>query len=348
MLPKIDRSNSYTFSIILGSSCNWSCPYCIQSPYNTFSKEIDVNAFCDNFIKYLKKTGYINSIHRIILWGGEPFLYYSTMKTLIERLAPIKSEAPLRVVTNGSLITKDNYQLFNKYKVHVNLSYHDGQLTDDRWEQALKIDNLVVTSMIHHKRLNWIEFYNKWNYIYSTFGRGVKWYVFPIIGTETVPKEYLLTKKDVDTYFDTLYSYLKYRTNDAFFNTALHGLIFEFSNRGLEYKEKNSCFNSKTIAIDLKGNRYLCHHDCAPDTIVGNIFNTSKIIPIFPDYIDSTQNHSCTSCRAYKYCLGGCFRLQDKSISCYYNIKMVDFLNTLKKEYSEYFQDNYLDLIHEV
>lgn len=343
---KIDHSKLYTFSIVLGSSCNWNCPYCIQSPYNTYTKDTDVDSFCDKFINYLEENNLTNSIYRVVLWGGEPLLYYTTVKRLIERLTYLPTKAPLRIVSNGSLLTEENYKIFNEYKTHFALSYHDGQLEDSRWEQALKIEDLVVSSLVHHKRLSWNELYDKWQYLATTFGRYVPWYVFPIIPTETVPQDYWFTKEDIDIYFNNLYSYLP-KLDNVFFNTAFHGMIYEFSSKGKEKNSKNYCINDTTIAIDLKGNKYLCHHDCSPQFITGNIFNKSKVFNIIPEHLTQPASY-CNSCSAYNYCLGGCYRIVQKEVTCLYNKKMVELLNLIKSDYSNYFTPSYLDLIYEV
>ena len=346
---KIDASSIYTFNIIIGSSCNWKCPSCIQTDNNTFSKNIDIELFCSNLEQYIHEKNLIDKISRFVLWGGEPLLYLPAVEKLLANFARYATYKPTRVVSNGSLLTSDNYHVFNKHRTHFNLSYHDGQLSDACWEQALKIEKLVVSSLVHHKRLSWDEMYNKWSLLYEEYGRCIPWYVFPIIPTESVPQQYWLTRDDVDQYFENLHHYLE-RLDNVFYNTAFHGLIYEFSQRGREKVATNPCFNNNTISIDLEGNRYMCHHDCSSKYIVGNIFKTtkqSKTIPIFNDvdYMLITPPEGCQTCSAYNYCLGGCYRDMNKSVTCYYKHKVVELLNKIKTDFSNYFEKRYLDLI---
>ena len=185
-------------NIMLGTACNWSCPYCLQSKQPGFDKKKDVDSFCDRLLEYLNKNN-INKLRRICYWGGEPLLYKNYVYTIEKRLSHIPHLKSNRVITNGSLIDDEFIDFANNYKMLVNLSYHDGQLDDNGWEKALHIRQLYVTSLIKHGELNWDKYFTKWRYIHDTFGRCVNWYIYPVRATPGVPEQYWLTKEDIDS-----------------------------------------------------------------------------------------------------------------------------------------------------
>lgn len=329
------KGKYYTYNIMLGSACNWSCPYCIQSVREF--KQADPNEFCDKFLHYLEKSKRVDKINTFCFWGGEPLLYYKNLFILLERLSVLNIRDPMRISSNGSLLTEDNYHVFNKYFTKFEISYHEGQLTWDKWKLALKIERLVVSSLISHKVLDWSFYYDKWQEICDKFGRYVKWYIFPMIYAGAASKEYALTKDDIDRYIDSLYRHLDDLDN-IFYRTALQGLIFDSSAKGLN-KYKNYCYNEQSIAIDLFGNRYSCHHDYSDQVKVGNIFNA---IPItWEPPIDK----SCIACEAYPICVGGCFRCNNRFLWCYYQKKIYQFLQYVKKNNIDQINSVYKELL---
>lgn len=332
---RANKGNNYTYNIMLGSACNWNCPYCIQGarPF----KQVDPNAFCDKLLEHLEKTGRIDRINTFSLWGGEPLLYYDTIKVILNRLKDVHIRDYIRITSNGSLLTEDNYKLFNEHPVKFEVSYHEGQLTEDKWKIALKINHFIVSSLITHKVLDWKFYFDRWHYLCNKFGRIFRWYIFPIIYAGNASSEYALTKEDIDFYVASLYEHLK-ELDNVFYRTAFEGLIYDSSAKGLD-KYTNYCYNEKSIAIDLYGNRYSCHHDYENSMKVGNIFDTIPITWQPP------VRKECVQCKAYPICVGGCFRCKNTSLQCYYYGKIWDLLQVIKNEYSSYFSERYLILI---
>ena len=68
--------------IILGQACNYSCSYCIQKDLGDPSernKNENIFRFITTFEEKMDKS----ELRRVELWGGEPFLYWDDMVTLM-------------------------------------------------------------------------------------------------------------------------------------------------------------------------------------------------------------------------------------------------------------------------
>lgn len=334
-----NRSDRFIYNIMLGSACNWKCPYCIQSDYKF--KQADPHVFCDKLLEHLEKTGRIDKVFAFQFWGGEPLLYYDSLKVLIDRLSIVETSAPMRISSNGSLLTKENYRVFDRDDVRFEISYHQGELSDEQWKIALRIKNLVVTSLTTHKVLDWEIYHQKWQEIADKFGRYIPWAIFPVIHAGNANSDFALTKEDVDAYFEMLHYHLK-DIDNVFYRIAYNALVYGMSAKGVESIGRKCC-NSHVIDIDMLGNEYMCHHDYSPSTKIGNIFETTPHIPI---RVEKPQvPESCKKCFAYKICTGGCLRSKDKETECYFYRKLYTFFQVLKSEHSNKLNPNFIQFI---
>lgn len=99
-----------TLKIQLGLSCNYSCEYCSQR----FVERAEETNFNDveDFIKKLEHLKFDEKLGlRIELWGGEPLVYWKTLKPLVEALkfkfAYWLNKPRYSIITNGSIITEE-------------------------------------------------------------------------------------------------------------------------------------------------------------------------------------------------------------------------------------------------
>ena len=96
--------------IQMGLSCNYSCDYCsqkfVERAPETSKKDIDNFMSMLDELEFSQETGL-----KIEFWGGEPFVYWKTMKPLAEALrekfSDWESKPHFSVITNGSLLTED-------------------------------------------------------------------------------------------------------------------------------------------------------------------------------------------------------------------------------------------------
>lgn len=324
-----DRSNLYTYNIMLGSACNWNCPYCIQQDRSI--KQADPFLFYDSLIEHLCTTKRLDKIYTFQLWGGEPLLYWNILKVLIERLSILPIHSPIRITSNGSLLDKDKVRFLNKYSdtVHFEISYHEGKLSKTYWNMAMRIHSLTISSLFTHKVTDFRHYKREWEKLGKTFGRFIPWCIFPIIYSGKTSKEYALTKEDIENIFDNILSGLKEDPHDAFLNFVTSVLIYGMSSKGL-YIHGNKCHNPYVVSLDMVGNQYICHHDYDLNGQIGNIFKKTKSIPILSVL---KENNICLECNAYKLCTGGCFRNKDHSLECFFYKKLYAFIQTLNAEF---------------
>ena len=329
-----------TINIMLGTACNWSCSYCLQNKQTGFDKKKDPAEFSERLVDYLKSNN-INNLNRICYWGGEPLLYTDYVYTIEESLHNIPTVKPNRVITNGSLIDDQFVSFVNEKQMMVNLSYHEGQLSDQSWAKALQIKRLYITSMISHQNLVWDEFFNKWQYILDKFGRCVNWYIYPMRATPGVPQHYWLTLDDLDFYFDYLDWVVDKAQYNVFYNRMVQ--ILFYSMRKMDYNANNKCYNKHVLSVDLSGNRYFCHHDCSDKNIVYNIFDKPHNDAV-PDNVNN-MGERCNHCPLYDSCMGGCFRDLNCEVSCQYNLRLYAFLNRIRTKYPNLVPPQYYNMI---
>ena len=117
-----------TLKIQMGLSCNYSCDYCsqkfVERPPETSKKDIDAFLKKLDVLEFNEEQGL-----KVEFWGGEPFVYWKTMKPLAEalrdRFKDWKKKPRFSVITNGSLLTDDIIDWLMMMEFSVSIS-HDG------------------------------------------------------------------------------------------------------------------------------------------------------------------------------------------------------------------------------
>lgn len=114
--------------IQLGLSCNYSCEYCsqrfVERPPQTSKKDIE------GFMRKLENLDFDEKRGlRVEFWGGEPFVYWKTIKPLTEaiqrRFSDWETPPLFSVITNGSILTPEICDWLYDNKFLVGMS-HDG------------------------------------------------------------------------------------------------------------------------------------------------------------------------------------------------------------------------------
>ena len=111
-----------TLKIQLGLSCNYACEYCSQRfvPHAAETNKDDVEPFLAGLAGWIKVPP-----ERIEFWGGEPFVYWKTLKPLAEALRKRFPSASFGIVTNGSLLDAEKNAWLDALGFGVGIS-HDG------------------------------------------------------------------------------------------------------------------------------------------------------------------------------------------------------------------------------
>ena len=116
------KSGIKTLKVQLGLSCNFSCEYCSQRfvPHAAETHREEAEKFVAGMDAWLKEPP-----ENIEFWGGEPFVYWKTLKPLAEALRGKFPEARLSVITNGSILDDEKVDWLDRLGFQVSIS-HDG------------------------------------------------------------------------------------------------------------------------------------------------------------------------------------------------------------------------------
>ena len=134
--PIIGKSRRLTtLKIQLGMACNYHCQYCLQNAYRDGGARVANEQTVDAFFKILDEQGIKLAVDgQVELWGGEPLVYWKTLKVLLPKIrSRWGDEVLVKMVTNGSLLTKEKVDFLMAHRVTVIVS-HDGpgfDLRDD-------------------------------------------------------------------------------------------------------------------------------------------------------------------------------------------------------------------------
>lgn len=114
--------------IQLGLMCNYACSYCSQRfvPRADQTGPKDVDLFMSSMPSWFaggeKGDG---SGCKVQFWGGEPFVYWKTLKPLAEAIRARWPQIKLGIVTNGSLLSLEKNAWLDELGFSVGVS-HDG------------------------------------------------------------------------------------------------------------------------------------------------------------------------------------------------------------------------------
>jgi len=144
------KGNVRVLKISLGLSCNYECSYCNQRfvPHADASHPDDIEPFINQLTDSL-----IESPERIEFWGGEPLVYWKTLKPLAERLRGLYPHAKFSLITNGSLLDAQKIEWIDQMGFSVGLS-HDGPGQSSRGPDPLSDPERHAAIMSLYTRLH--------------------------------------------------------------------------------------------------------------------------------------------------------------------------------------------------
>lgn len=121
-LPAGKQREVRVLKLQLGLKCNYSCQYCNQAhqPHDSQGDPADVDRFLATLPDWLE-----GEPQRIEFWGGEPFVYWKTLKPLAEALRARFPRASFGMVSNGSLLDEDKIDWLDRLGFGIGIS-HDG------------------------------------------------------------------------------------------------------------------------------------------------------------------------------------------------------------------------------
>ena len=344
--PLRKSRNVRVLKIQLGLSCNYSCDYCsqrfVERAPETSKKHIDAFLAKLDGLEFSEKDGL-----KIEFWGGEPLVYWKTLKPLAEAIrAKYKWERPIQfsTITNGSLLTKEICDWLYDMGFFVAMS-HDGPGQHVRGEDPL--DNPETRKVI-------LDFYNRmkpegrfsFNAMLHNNNHGRKavhdWFINLTGDTGVILGEgAIVDAYDEGGYANMLstaadhFSFRKTAFNDIYSNEGdigFRGIVDKVDDfiRGIlaqqpatQLWQKCGMDNESVVAVDLMGNVITCQNTSSVEVAGNGESHLGGTIDKIEEVAISTATHwsnreHCSSCPVLHLCKGSCMYLEGKywDISC--------------------------------
>lgn len=323
--------------IQLGLSCNYSCEYCsqrfVERAPETSKKDVDVFMAKIESLRFSEKTGL-----KIELWGGEPFVYWKTIKPLVARLKERLPYARFSVITNGSILTEEicYWLMVNDFSVAIS---HDGpgqairgpDPFDDPKQRKIILDFWRV--MHRMRRISFNAMLTAGNYSRAEIH---KWFV-DLTGDPTVA---LGEGGFVDAYdeggmanlMDTKAKHFQFRKtafNDIYSSggdvgfVGIVGKIDAFTKSVLAHSPATSLGQKcgmdmeNVVAVDLRGNVVTCQNVSAAATSHNGESHHAGNIEDMDSVRITTATHwrnraECSGCPVLHICKGSCMYIEGK------------------------------------
>ncbi len=299
--------------LTLGMNCNFNCKYCYQSEDKNKPLYTELKNVSTNIIEYIKNISKeTNKTLNLMFWGGEPFIYFNTIKSVVENLKD--ENISFSIVTNGSLLTKEKVDFINKNNISIGIS-HDGKNTYITRKNDI-LNNKEILELI--KKINDLSIVTVFSAYNFDLLETTEYYKEKIGREVSVNLEWLhcdnntdesLYKFDKDIVQEKLLIFLKRIEQDL--------LCGEYSNRintlyQFLYQSQNNNNNKipycmqvrKCVNIDLAGNVTACH----PYGKLGTIFdNHEELIKKYDEkYNIAFDFDDCKNCKWINECKAGC------------------------------------------
>lgn len=329
MAAKVSPS---VLKISLGLSCNYSCSYCSQRfvPHVDSSNPDDVEGFIEQL-----KVALTTPPQRIEFWGGEPFVYWKTLKPLAEGLRQHYPAAQFNVITNGSLLDAEKNEWLDRLGFSVGLS-HDGpgyhargmDPLDDTEKHAAIMDlyrrlhpqgRISVNAMIHAGNPSraavqaWLQ---------ERFGQNVPIgegaFIDPydeggLASSLKTPAEHVAFRQRA---FAELRAGLA--SNFAVASRKIMGFVDSLRNArpATALGQKCGMDRADNLAVDLHGNVLTCQNvsasAVAPNGELHKIGHLSDLASAsLRTATHWSQREHCTQCPVLQLCQGSCMFLQE-------------------------------------
>lgn len=336
-----------TLKIQLGLSCNYSCDYCsqkfVERAPETSKKDID--AFMDmlNSLEFDEKYGL-----KIEFWGGEPLVYWKTLKPLAEaieeKFKDWNNQPRFSMITNGSILTDEICVWLMKKGFTVAIS-HDGpgqsvrgpDPFDDPEKKAIILDFYKAM-----KKYNKISFNSMMNSKNLSRKAVYEWFV-NLTGDKNVQlgEGGIVDAYDEDGITNSLqtkqehFNYRRISFTDLFTTEGKIGFVGQLekidqltrsvlSHSNAKYLGQKCGMDSENVlSVDLRGNVITCQNVSALETSKNGEPHLSGSLKDYENVSITTSTHwsnrkECSSCPVLHICKGACMFLDKKfwDISC--------------------------------
>jgi uncharacterized protein len=334
--------------IQLGLSCNYSCDYCSQKFVERMpeTSKKDIDAFMEKFnkLKFNEKDGL-----RVEFWGGEPLVYWKTLKplaeTIREKFSSWKRKPQFSIITNGSILTDEIVDWLMMLDFSVSIS-HDGPGQSVRGPDPFDDPEQKKRILGFYRMMSRLKKPFSFNPMMNSKNKSRKeiydWFV-ELTGDPNVVlgEGGIVDAYDEDGITNSLQSkqehfdYRKTAFVDIFSTQGKIGFFGQmakidgFIGSVLTHTEakflgqKCGMDDEHTLAVDLRGNVMTCQNVSALETSKNGESHLGGNLDNFDDVTIKTSTHwsnrkECSSCPVLHLCKGACMFLDKKfwDISC--------------------------------
>lgn len=329
-----------SLKIQLGLSCNYSCEYCSQRfvPHNSEGDGTprDVQVFLNNLDTWL-----YSAPKRIEYWGGEPFVYWKTLKPLVEALRQRfpSDQTSMLITTNGSLLTYEINEWLDKMDIEVGIS-HDGpgqwvrgpDPFDDPEQKKIILDcykrligkkygGISFNSMVNRhnndraKIQQWFENLLGEENLYN-IGEGS--FIDPYDeggasnSLQSIQESVEFRNRSIEQLLNnkvTKFDLLNHRIQEWIYSISVHRPASTLG-------QKCGMDSPETVAVDLKGNVLTCQNvsniSVAPNGLSHKIGHVSSMDKVrLRTATHWNKRKECIDCPVLQLCKGSCMFLED-------------------------------------
>jgi uncharacterized protein len=328
--PAKKSTSIRNLKIQLGLSCNYSCTYCSQRfvPNAPETNNTYVEKFLSNMDTWCKSEP-----QTIEFWGGEPFVYWKTLKPLAEQLREKFPKAKFLIITNGSILTEEIIGWIEKLDISVGIS-HDGPgqfvrgpdpLDDPEQKKIIlelfkrRPDKVSFNSMINKHNMDREKIQQFFQNLLGTdqfsIGEGGFIDAYDEGGIETslsAHNEHItlrkLTAHQIRQGKNHKFNVVNKRMNEWF-----ESILTQRSAEVLG--QKCGMDREDTISVDLRGNVLTCQNVSAVSTapngrshLIGHVSNMDKVKLHTATHWSFREE--CVNCPVLQACKGSCMFLQ--------------------------------------
>jgi len=337
-----------TLKIQMGLSCNYSCDYCsqkfVERQPETSKKDID------SFMKKLEVLEFDEEKGlKIEFWGGEPFVYWKTMKPLaeliIDKFSSWERKPILSVITNGSILSDEiiDWLLMNNFQVAIS---HDGPgqpvRGPDPFDDPEQKERLLGFYRMMKRLGKVISFNPMMNAKNKSRKEVYEWFVnltgdeYVTLGEGGIVDAYdeegitnsLITKQEHFEYRRTAFADV-FTTGGKIGFTLPLDKTHQFTRSVLTHRkakfldQKCGMDSEHALAVDLRGNVMTCQNVSSLETSKNGESHHGGNLDDYENVSIKSATHwsnrkECSGCPVLHICKGACMFLDKKfwDISC--------------------------------
>ena len=329
-------------TIQLGLKCNKHCVYCLQS-----QREVVDNSRKGDIRQFVSLMSNLQFAERcsVEFWGGEPLVYWKTVKQLIPKLREIMPySARFYFTTNGTLLDRKKVDFLYKNRVAILLS-HDGKyniLTRGYELGKIAKDAIQYSIELTKNSDNWQK--TKYNSVITDYNANIHEHsefmnkMFPgIIPLRQQPlfninEKYLsrtaFTKTNlyVNTSIERYFNYNETQPFKALYKRVEFDLTHKTPDK-LIYR--CGIFKPNYLCVDLQGNMLYCHNELIK---YGHLSDYDNAVV---EMTTPQTREGCKECTWLSICNGGCPLRESVGSNCgYYPMYSVLFYIFMRNHFN--------------